>query len=115
MKNSMLITVASVGFALSACARVKVPAVVKSSFQKDYPGVKVKWEKEGTNYEAGFTQKGQETSVVYSPNGISTEKEVEIAVSELPKAVIDYLSQNFKGTENQRNSKNHQIKRSGAI
>lgn len=99
MKNSILVLVASVGFAVSASAQIKVPAAVKSSFQKEYPGVKVKWEKEGLNYEAGFKQKGHEMSVIYSPNGTPTEKEVEIPVSELPKAVRDYVSQNYKGAK----------------
>ncbi len=99
MKNLILTIAVSVGLTVSACAQVKVPEAVKSSFQKAYPGVKVKWEKEGANYEAGFEQKGHEMSVIYTPNGTSTEKEMEIAVSELPKAVRDYVSQNYKGAK----------------
>ena len=99
MKNLVLMIAASVGVTVSASAQVKVPAAVKSSFQKEYPGVKVKWEKEAGNYEAGFEQKGHEMSVIYTPTGTSTEKEMEIPISELPKAVRDYVSQNYKGAK----------------
>lgn len=95
----MMIAAISVGMTVSANAQVKVPAAVKSSFEKEYPSTKVKWEKEGANYEAGFDQKGHEMSVIYTPTGVATEKEVEIAVTELPKAVRDYASQNYKGAK----------------
>lgn len=32
----------------------KVPATVKNSFAKKYPGAVGKWEKEGGNYEVNF-------------------------------------------------------------
>jgi ABC-type glycerol-3-phosphate transport system substrate-binding protein len=57
MKNLMLIAAVSFGMTVSACAQVKIPDAVKNAFQKEYPGTKVKWEKEGGNYEAGFEQK----------------------------------------------------------
>jgi len=99
MKKLMMIIAVSTGIAVSACAQVKVPSAVKSAFEKEYPSTKVKWEKEGSNYEAGFEQKGHEMSVVYTLAGVATEKEVEIAVIELPKAVRDYVSQHYKGAK----------------
>ena len=99
MKNLMMIAAVSLGMTVSACAQVKIPDAVKNAFQKEYPGTKVKWEKEGGNYEAGFEQKGHETSVIYTPTGVATEKEMEMAVSELPKSISDYVSQHMKGAK----------------
>jgi outer membrane receptor for ferric coprogen and ferric-rhodotorulic acid len=99
MKNLIMMMAVSVGITVSACAQVKVPAAVKSSFDKEYPGTKVKWEKEGGNYEAGFEQKGHEMSVIYTPSGMATEKEMEIKVAELPQSVKDYVSQHMKGAK----------------
>ena len=99
MKNLMMITAIAFGMSASALAQVKVPVAVKNAFEKAYPSTKVKWEKEGTNSEAGFVQKGSEMSVIYTSAGIATEKEMEIAITELPKSVRDYISLNYKGTK----------------
>lgn len=99
MKNLMMIMAVTFGITATACAQVKVPVAVKNSFQKEYPGTKVKWEKEGGNYEAGFEQKGHEMSVIYTPTGMATETEIEIKVTELPKTVTNYVSQNYKGAK----------------
>ncbi|MEO5910134.1 MAG: PepSY-like domain-containing protein [Pelobium sp.] len=99
MKNLMMMVAVSFGLTVGACAQVKVPIAVKNAFQKEYPGVKVKWEKEDGNYEAGFEQKGHEMSVIYTPTGVATETEMEMAVSELPKSVVDYVSQHMKGAK----------------
>ncbi|MBK0383191.1 PepSY-like domain-containing protein [Pedobacter sp. SD-b] len=99
MKNLILMLAASVALSVTACAQVKVPDAVKSSFNKEYPGTKVKWEKEGANYEAGFEQMGHEMSVIYSSNGTSLEKEMEIKVSELPKVVTDNVMKMHKGAK----------------
>ncbi len=99
MKNLMMIMAVSVGITVTAFAQVKVPVAVKNSFNKEYPGTKVKWEKEAGNYEAGFEMKGHEMSVIYTPTGVATEKEMEMAVSELPKSVSDYVSQHMKGAK----------------
>lgn len=99
MKKLMIIGTLAFGMSASALAQVKVPLVVENAFAKEYPSTKVKWEKEGSNYEAGFEQKGHEMSVIYTPAGLATEKEVEIAVAELPQAVKDYISLKYKGAK----------------
>ena len=95
----MIAMALTVGMTASACAQVKVPVAVKNSFEKEYPSTKVKWEKEGGNYEAGFEQKGHEMSVIYIPTGVATETEMEMAVTELPKSVSDYVLQHMKGAK----------------
>ncbi|MFF9965382.1 hypothetical protein, partial [Pedobacter suwonensis] len=72
-------------------AAAKVPAAVKTAFTKSHPGVKVNWEMEKQNYEAGFTFNGKETSEVYSVAGALLETEVSIKASEFPAAVMARL------------------------
>ena len=79
--------VATATFAQKLNAK-KVPAVVTAAFAKRHASVtKVSWEMEKTNYEAGFTLDGKETSEVYTAQGVWVESEVEIKVAELPDAV----------------------------
>ena len=72
-------------------AAAKVPAVVKTAFAKNHPGVKVNWEMEKQNYEAGFSLNWKETSEVYSTVGALMETEVSIKTSEFPAAVLARL------------------------
>lgn len=72
-------------------AAAKVPAAVKTAFANNHPGVKVNWEKEKQNYEAGFSVNGKETSAVYAVSGSLIETEVSIKSSEFPAAVMAKL------------------------
>lgn len=100
MKKLMFICIAA---AFTSCADAQklkeadVPAVVKATFEKQYPGAKAEWEKEGTNYEAEFDFKKEEMSVVIDATGTIIETEVEIEVSALPKAATDYIATHYKG------------------
>jgi len=69
----------------------KIPAAVKSAFQKAHASTSVKWEMEKSNYEAGFVLNGKETSEVYSPVGALLETEISIAAHELPAPVLAKL------------------------
>ena len=75
----------------------KVPTAVKTSFTKQFPGTKVKWEKENGLFEAGFDYKGSEMSAMFEANGTMTESEMEIKVTELPASVMQYISTHYKG------------------
>jgi len=90
---------ATVGFA--ACAQrldaSKVPAAVKSSFAKQYPGVTAKWEKEAGNYEVNFKQNGITMSALYDANGSMKESEMDIKVTDLPATVQAYVKEHYKG------------------
>lgn len=76
---------------------ISAPAAVKTSFEKDFPGVTAKWEKEGANYEANFKQNGKTLSALYDSKGTKQETEEDIKVSELPQSVKDYIAKNYKG------------------
>jgi len=66
----------------------KVPAAVKTAFAKKHgTAMKVSWELEKANYEAGFTLDGKEVSEVYTAKGVLVESETEIKVTELPETI----------------------------
>jgi hypothetical protein len=75
----------------------EVPDLVKQSFSKVYPNIKVDaWEKEAANYEAEFHLNNIESSALFSEHGNFIELEQEIVLTDLPKAVIEYCTLNYK-------------------
>jgi hypothetical protein len=84
----------------------EVPAAVKGAFAKSHGGAKAdKWEKENGNFEAGYKINGKEFSVLMDAQGAVIETEEEIAVTELPRAVIDYVKEMHKGAKIKEASK----------
>ncbi|MDD4637345.1 MAG: PepSY-like domain-containing protein [Bacteroidales bacterium] len=94
-----LVAVSAVAFAISeGCEKkTEVPAVVKTAFEKQYPGLKAEWSEEDGCFEAEFKQNKKEMSAVYDAQGVLQETEEEITVNELPKAVTDYVNANKSG------------------
>lgn len=101
MKKIFFFTLVSIGFSLTACAQKieasKVPALVKESFTRQFPGVVPKWEKEDEKYEAGFKKAGQEMSVLFEANGTIAELEMEIPVASLAEVIKSYINIHYKG------------------
>ena len=98
--NAAILIATSMGVAAMAqeLNSTRVPAVVKASFEKAYPDVKiVKWEKEKGDFEVGFKQGNNEMSAVFKADGTQLEAEHEIKTSGLPANVIAYVRQNYKG------------------
>lgn len=74
-----------------------VPDLVKQSFSKVYPNIKVEaWEKEAANYEAEFHLNNVESSALFSEHGNFIELEQDIVLTDLPKAAIEYCHLNYK-------------------
>jgi len=108
MKKIISLTV--ILFALSSGAfaqenesshNINVPAVVKTALKQKYPEAKnVGWEKENGNYEANWGGKsGEDNSVQFTPSGIFIEIVKAIPVSSLPKPVIAYVNEHYKGAK----------------
>ncbi len=101
MKKILLMPtlVAAIGFNAYAqkLDAAKVPAEVKASFAKQYPGATARWEKEATKFEAAFKHNGNTMSALFEPNGTMTESEMDIKVTELPAAVLAYVKEHYKG------------------
>ena len=77
---------------------IQVPAAVKQAFATMHPKVsKVKWDKEKDKYEASFRENNADNSVLFSSAGTLEETELSIAVSRLPKGVMEYVKTHYKG------------------
>ncbi|MES1160290.1 MAG: PepSY-like domain-containing protein, partial [Bacteroidota bacterium] len=76
----------------------RVPAAVKAAFAKKYPDVdRVKWEKEGNAFEAGFKDNDHVMSALFAADGALTESELTIPASSLPAPVLEYVKAHYKG------------------
>ncbi len=73
-----------------------VPAPVKTSFAKSFPGLSPKWEKDKGNYEAAFIKDGKTMSATFGADGVLTESEISIRESELPSPIVVYVNSNYK-------------------
>ena len=95
----MLTAIAMASFAVKAqkLDASKVPHIVKQAFEKKYPCTAVTWEKEDQNFEAGFKKDGKTMSAVIEPNGNIGEIETDIAIKELPAAVLSYVKEHYAG------------------
>ncbi|HEV7782175.1 MAG TPA: PepSY-like domain-containing protein [Chitinophagaceae bacterium] len=101
MKKITGLTMISAFVSLTACTQKidisKVPATIKESFARQFPGITARWEKEDGKYEAGFKQDGHEMSALFDSNGVMTESEIEIELSELPANVKEYIKTRYNG------------------
>ena len=101
MKKLILMTVAAMITSLTFAQKTQdknVPAIVKTSFLKQYPDAKeVKWEKENGNYEAEFELNETDYSVLLDASGNIIETEIEISVDALPANAKEYVSKNHQG------------------
>jgi len=106
-----IITLVTLGLSVSfanaqTVKEAAVPSAVKDALKKAYPTAKVeKWEKEDANYEAEIKVGKVESSLLYDAAGKLLETEVEISVSELPKAVTEYINKNMPGKKTKEASK----------
>ncbi|MEO6882875.1 MAG: PepSY-like domain-containing protein [Bacteroidia bacterium] len=84
----------------------EVPQLVKTKFQSIYHDVtKVKWGKEGANYEAEFSYKAVSTSVLFDAQGNVLETERAVTMADFPKTAKDYLAKNRAGMKITETSK----------
>ena len=101
MKKIIALIIPYAAVSLTACSQkidaAKVPAPVKESFARQFPGATPKWEKEDGKYEAGFKQNGHDMSALFETNGTMTESEKEITTTELPAVVKDYIKNHYNG------------------
>lgn len=102
MKTTIAITSLFLGlptFGFAQDKQVKAPpAPVKEAFQKQYPDVKVKWEREDGNYEASFSKNNVKTSAVYDEQGNLQETETAIPQQEFPRAAKEFIAEKKLGS-----------------
>jgi len=101
MNKAFLIVLAAAILLLSGCSgkfkESQVPAAAKQTFEKNYPGIKGKWDKEDNNYEVEFKKDGKDMSLVIDGSGAIVETETDIPVTDLPTTVQDYIKQHYQG------------------
>lgn len=80
-------------------SEAKIPTAVLTTFKTKFPAAdKVAWEMENNSeYEADFTIDGKKKSATFLKSGQWKQTEVEIPLSELPKAVTEAIAANFSG------------------
>lgn len=102
MKTVLIFSLIIAGFTAVFAQKLpsgNVPAPVRSSFVKQYPGTTARWEKEGDQFEANFKHQGHVMSALFTSNGTLTETETDIKIAELPSSVLSYLKEHYKGAK----------------
>lgn len=75
-----------------------IPLKTRKALYAQYPGADhVKWEKENGNYEAAFSLKETDYSLVIDTAGHILETEKNIAAEELPENIRQYIAKNYPG------------------
>jgi hypothetical protein len=101
MKKALAILFFTVIYSASVLAQKldasAVPASIKISFIKKFPGITPDWIKKNGQYAAGFTHEGHSILAMFDDNGTMTESEVSIQISELPEAAIEFVKSHRKG------------------
>lgn len=101
MKKISMTAVLIAAIAFSASAQKldasKVPAKVKASMTRQFPGVTAKWEMEDGKYEANFKQGDKVMSAMFEVGGTFTESEMDIKITDLPANVVTYVNEHYKG------------------
>ncbi|HSN59550.1 MAG TPA: PepSY-like domain-containing protein [Ferruginibacter sp.] len=109
MKKSVVTMIVMLFATLSFAQKMQeknIPASVKSTFQKMYPGTtKVKWDKEGDNYEASFDINKTDNSVLMDAQGNIIETEVEIKLNQLPAGILAYVKTHYAGKKAKEGAK----------
>lgn len=82
-----------------AAAAVDPPAAAVAAFQSAHAGATdLAWSREDSgDYEASFTEGGEQMSIVYATDGTPGAVETEIAVADLPAAVTATLARDYAG------------------
>lgn len=73
-----------------------MPQAVKTSFEKRFPGAKIRnWEKEGANVEVDFTLNRHKSSALFDSEGKFLEQETEVPQEQVPAAALAYAKAHF--------------------
>lgn len=103
MKKITITAIAlSSGLLFSCDQKPKVPAEVQAGFNRRYAEVQeMEWEldSEDNVWEAEFEGAGKERNAVFTPAGEWVETEQEVSVQDLPEAVKNLLTFDYKGYE----------------
>ena len=93
-----LFTAIAMTVTICCMAQKETPTPVLAAFTKYFPGLTPKsWDEEDGNYEANFKKDGKTMSATFDAKGGWLETETDIAISELPAAITNYVQTHYKG------------------
>lgn len=77
-----------------------VPQAVMALFRQMFPSTTAQWEKEANGQlKAEFYDNHREMEAWFTTSGTWVKTVKDLAVSELPQTVLDYVTANYKGME----------------
>ncbi|HEY1015270.1 MAG TPA: PepSY-like domain-containing protein [Herpetosiphonaceae bacterium] len=85
---------ALLGVALAGCG-ANVPSAVQQSYDRIYPGLAAKWERQPYGYEAVITVNEFEYEAEFAADGTWLETEYELAAPAFPPAVIEAIGREY--------------------
>ncbi len=98
MKQSIL-WIAALALTLGACEKFDgdkpfIPKDVRQAFESDFPdAMDVSWDFDFGIYEVEFVQEGWEKEAVYNKDAMIQQLETEIAIDDLPGAIIEHIAE----------------------
>ncbi len=93
-----LLLICQLGLNAQKVKESSVPEVVKNNFTRVVPNTTVtEWEMEDGNYEASYKQNDAVNSIIFTSDGKIVCYKYNIASSELPEAVRNYITTNLAG------------------
>ncbi len=98
-KYSMIMAAMFMAISFTAYSQSKVPAVVKTAFNKKFPAAKeVEWGMEGkTQWEAEFELNEKDMSANFDLKGNLKETETDLEKDAVPSVVMNVLKAKFPG------------------
>jgi uncharacterized membrane protein YkoI len=98
-KNTFILAALLMAFSFTAYSQSRVPAVVKTAFNKKFPNVKkAHWAMEGkTEWEAEFKMNGKDMSANFDLQGNWKETETNLKDTRLSMKAMETLSSQFPG------------------
>lgn len=76
---------------------IAAPSPVQQAFDRNYPGVKAKWQEQPYGYEAVFSKGGMEYEAEYSRTGQWLETEYEVEENQFSAIVLQRVRQQYPG------------------
>ncbi len=97
MKKLSCLSILGAFLFLSSCSGSSaVPDSIKAKFATMYPKVSLtKWEKEGNNFEAAYTDGSVKKTIVLDANGQPLQTETTIDPAALPPSVSSYIASHY--------------------
>jgi Protein of unknown function (DUF2874). len=97
MKKILIPIAFFIVYNVNAQQKSKVPEAAKTSFSKLFSKAeKVKWGKEGNDFEVDFRMNSKKMSAVFDATGNCKETEEAVDINQIPAKSITYFKEHYK-------------------